>query len=121
MTRALADIQHSLPKPYYSTGLGGAYIGNSLKLMAQLPDDCIDLIVTSPPYALQLQKPYGNEAPEHWVDWFMPFALQIRRILKPKGSFVLNVGGAWKKGIPAKTTYQYEILVELCKERSDGL
>lgn len=114
----IAAIRSALPKPYYSTGLGSTYLGDSRKLMARLPNECIDLIVTSPPYALQSKKPYGNESPERWVDWFMPFVHEMRRILKPQGSLVLNIGGSWKKGSPVKNIYLYELLVDLCSDRN---
>ena len=69
--------------------------------MQGLPDGEIDLVVTSPPYALHFKKEYGNADQKQYVAWFLPFAREIRRILRPEGSFVLNVGGAWTPGAPS--------------------
>ena len=72
--------------------------------------------MTSPPFALQRKKRYGNKAPIEYVDWFIPFAEEFKRILKPTGSLVIHIGGSWVKGRPEKSLYQYELLVKLCKE-----
>jgi site-specific DNA-methyltransferase (cytosine-N4-specific) len=101
-------------EPYYSTALGAAYLGDSLKIMKNLPKNSVDLIMTSPPFALQRQKKYGNMNAGDYVRWFMPFAEEFKRILKPRGSLVIHIGGSWLKGKPAKTVYQYELLVKLC-------
>jgi DNA modification methylase len=65
--------------------------GDSRREMARLPDASIDLIVTSPPYADSRKKTYGGIAPDDYVKWFLPFSEQMLRILKPQGSFVLNI------------------------------
>ena len=83
-------------KPYYKTHLGRAYVGDTLDLIKHIPDNMINLIVTSPPYGLRNKKEYGNADPEVYVNWFMPFAEQFKRVLKPTGSFVLNIGGSWE-------------------------
>ncbi|MDE0141618.1 MAG: site-specific DNA-methyltransferase [Caldilineaceae bacterium] len=69
---------------------------------------------TSPPYALLRAKEYGNEPEHKYVQWFRPFAKQIYRILKPTGSLILNLGGAWKPGAPVRSLYQYQLLIDLC-------
>src|SRR5215471_236057 len=75
----------------YQTALGVAYVSNSLTLMRRLPSSSIQAVVTSPPYALHFKKEYGNVDKSKYVDWFLPFAAEIKRILKPDGSFVLNI------------------------------
>lgn len=107
---------HLSTKPIYQTELGAAYCGDSLKLMEELPDESIDLVVTSPPYALHFKKEYGNADQKDYVEWILPFAQQIRRILKPSGSFVLNLGGAWQPGAPIRSLYQFKVLLALCEE-----
>ena len=102
-------------KPYYKTRFGKAFVGDTLDLIKHIPDDSIDLIVTSPPYGLRDKKEYGNADPEVYVNWFMPFAEQFKRILKPTGSFVLNIGGSWELGKPTRSIYQFRLLLELCK------
>lgn len=104
------------PNPLYSTSLGSLYCADSLELMSQIESDSVDLVVTSPPYALHFKKEYGNANQNDYVDWFLPFAREIRRILKPTGSFVLNIGGAWQPGSPTRSLYHYRLLLALCDE-----
>ncbi len=103
-------------KPYYHTNRGEAYLGDSLRLMKFVPNDSIDLIITSPPFALTRQKEYGNKAEEEYIDWFLEFAKEFYRILKPDGSLVVDLGGAYLPGHPVRSIYQYELLVRLCRE-----
>ena len=104
-------------KPYYRTDLGGAYLGDSLELMKKIPDDSIDLILTSPPFALTRQKEYGNKQEEEYIDWFLQFSQEFYRIMKDEGSLVIDLGGAYIPGFPIRSIYQYELLVRLCKEQ----
>ena len=100
-------------RPFFSTEFGGAYLGDARELMAELPSRSVQLVLTSPPYALQQPKEYSNVSPDEYIDWFMPFAKQILRILKDDGSFVLNIGGSWDSGKPVRSTYQFELLLSL--------
>lgn len=102
-------------KPHYVTSLGEAWVGDSRKLLREIEDCSIDLVVTSPPYGLVKKKEYGNESQEDYVRWFRPFARQIHRVLKPTGSFVLNVAGAWQKGMPTRSLYPYRLILDLCE------
>ncbi|MGH7951745.1 MAG: DNA-methyltransferase [Limisphaerales bacterium] len=105
-----------LTKTYFETDYGKAFWGDSLELMKELPNESINLVVTSPPFALTRKKAYGNKEDHEYVEWFMPFADEIRRILKEDGSFVLDLGGAYRKGTPTRSLYQYELLIKLCNE-----
>jgi site-specific DNA-methyltransferase (cytosine-N4-specific) len=102
--------------PYYRTEQGEAYLGDSLHLMAQLPDKSVQLIITSPPFALTRKKEYGNKSAEEYVDWFMAFGREFRRILTDTGSLVIDLGGAYLPGTPVRAIYQFELLVRMCKE-----
>jgi len=102
--------------PLYRRSFGAAYLGDSLDLMKHIPDSSIDLIVTSPPFALTSKKEYGNESSEDYVEWFMQFGRHFHRILSDTGSFVLDLGGAYLPGYPVRSLYQYELLLRLCKE-----
>jgi site-specific DNA-methyltransferase (cytosine-N4-specific) len=102
-------------KPFYKTRFGKAFLCDSLDMLKEIPDDSISLIITSPPYGLRKKKEYGNADPEEYIKWFMPFAKEFLRILKPDGSFVLNIGGGWERGKPTRSLYQFELLIELCK------
>lgn len=79
---------HIQPEPIYKTELGALFCADSLEFMQSLPDDSIDLVLTSPPYALHFKKEYGNASQEDYVAWFLPFAREIERIIKPSGSFI---------------------------------
>ena len=100
----------------YSTACGTAYQGDSLDLLAGLDDDAVDLIVTSPPFPLLRQKAYGNESQDEYVDWLLGFGREARRVLKPTGSFVLDLGGTYQRGIPVRSLYQYKVLLRFCDE-----
>jgi len=103
-------------EPYYTTEFGAAYLGDALDLMKLLRPNSVDLIMTSPPFALQRKKEYGNVEASNYIKWFGPFAEEFRRIVKPTGSLVIHIGGSWIKGKPVKSFYQYELLVTLCKD-----
>jgi len=102
--------------PVYLTQLGKAWCGDSLELLREVPDQSVDLVLTSPPFALQRQKEYGNESEEKYVDWLLRFAEPIRRVLKDSGSFVVDLGGAYQSGRPTRSLYNYRVLIRLCDE-----
>ena len=83
----------ALPEPLYTTHYGAAYVGDALDLLQALPDESIDLVLTSPPFALQRQKEYGNVDQDEYVDWLLSFTSEIKRVLKSTSSFVLDLGG----------------------------
>lgn len=113
----MTDIKNGMtPNLFYSTPLGQAYLGDSLSFLPTIESDSIDLILTSPPFALKRKKEYGNEDEERYVDWFMGFANELHRILKPEGSFVLDLGGSYMPGFPVRSIYMFELLVRLVKE-----
>jgi DNA modification methylase len=107
---------HSQSEPVYTTELGALFCGDSLEFMRQMPDDSVDLVLTSPPYALHFKKEYGNADQQEYVAWLIPFAREIKRIIKPSGSFVLNLGGAWKPGLPIRSLYHYRVLLALADD-----
>jgi len=104
-------------EPAYTTDYGKAYCGDSRNLLGALPDESVNLVITSPPFALRRKKAYGNVSAAEYIDWFWPFAEQIRRILKRDGSFVLDIGGSWNKGEPTRSLYHFELLIKLCGEK----
>lgn len=105
-----------LPNPLYTTNYGTAYVGDSLVLLDQIEDDSIDLVLTSPPFALQRKKTYGNVEQEDYVDWLFEFCKKIYKILSPTGSFVLDLGGVYQSKRPVRSLYNYRILIKLCDE-----
>jgi len=100
-------------KPFHRTSSGQAFLGDALEVMKHIPDESVNLIVTSPPFALHRKKDYGNEVAERYVDWFLQFAPDFQRILKKDGSLVIDIGGTWNKGFPTRSLYHFELLVAL--------
>jgi site-specific DNA-methyltransferase (adenine-specific) len=79
--------------------------------LRHLPAESVDLIVTSPPYADQRKGTYGGTPPDKYVDWFMPRAAQFYRILKPTGSFILNIKERVTDG--QRDTYVLDLILKL--------
>ena len=113
------EIAAELPQPCYRTGHGSAYLGDALDLISRVPDSCVNLIVTSPPFALNKKKPYGNVSADKYIGWFRPFADEFHRVLTEDGSLVIHVGGSWEKGRPTRSLYHLELLVDLCRNGGD--
>lgn len=101
---------------YYTTQNGVALKGNSLELMKKMPNSSVNLILTSPPFALTRKKEYGNKQEDEYIEWFLEFVKEFKRIITEDGSIVIDLGGAYKKGFPVRSIYQYELLVRICKE-----
>lgn len=99
--------------PLYTTRYGMAFLGDSLDYLRQLPDASIDLIMTSPPFALKRKKEYGNVHATEYIDWFMDFAVEFYRVLKDTGSLVIDIGGSWVRGQPTRSLYHFELISAL--------
>ena len=93
-----------LPAPVYLTDWGRAYCGDALELLEALPPESVDLVMTSPPFALQRTKSHGNADQSEYVDWLFQFAAPIHRVLKASGSLVIDLGGAYQKGTPIRSS-----------------
>src|SRR2546426_3779608 len=65
--------------------------GDSLSVLREMPANFVDLIVTSPPYADSRKKTYGGIHPDKYVEWFSPISAELKRVLKPNGTFILNI------------------------------
>lgn len=105
-----------IEQPYYATAVGKAFLGDSLELMRLFPDGSVNLVMTSPPFALVYKKAYGNKDQHEYVEWFCRYASEVFRLLPDDGSFVIDIGGAWNKGTPTRSLYQYKLLITLCEE-----
>jgi DNA modification methylase len=105
--------------PYYRTERGAAYLGDAPELLSVLDDETIDLIITSPPFALVRQKRYRLSTDfmdaKDYLKWFLPIAQQFHRVLRKDGSLVLHIGGSWNPGYPTKSLYNFELLLKLCE------
>ncbi len=102
--------------PSYHTPLGAAYCGDAQELLGQLPNNSIDLVVTSPPFALQRQKAYGNKDQAEYIDWLLGFCSLAKQKLRDGGSFVLDLGGAYQKNVPVRSLYNFRVLIRLCDD-----
>lgn len=100
-----------------STPLGSILHGDSLEYMHHVAEPAsVNLVMTSPPFGLVRKKSYGNEDADAYCEWFRPFAEGINRVLRDDGSLVIDIGGAWKPGIPTRSLYHFKLLLMLCEE-----
>lgn len=95
----------------YTTSLGTQLSGDSLALLAELPAETVDLFITSPPFPLLRKKAYGNEDQQRYVAWLSEFAKLARDALKPTGSLVIDIGGAYQRGLPVRSLHQFRALL----------
>lgn len=85
--------------------------GDCLEVLKKIESNSIDLIVTSPPYSDQRKNTYGGIHPDNYVEWFLPISEQLRRVLKPTGSFILNIKEKVYKG--ERHTYVLELIIAM--------
>ena len=90
------------------------HFGDCLDVMRTIPDNSVDLIVTSPPYADARRHTYGGVSTDEYVDWFCERAVEMYRILTPTGSFVLNIKEKAVDG--ERHTYVIELILALKRE-----
>jgi len=90
------------------------YLGDSKEQLKFLPDNSVDLIVTSPPYADQRKSTYGGIRPDNYVEWFLPISKQLFRVLEPTGTFILNIKEKVVDG--ERSTYVMELILAMRKQ-----
>ena len=90
------------------------YCGDSREQLGYLPDNSVDLIVTSPPYADQRKNIYGGIHPDRYVEWFLPISAELLRVLKPSGTFILNIKEKVLNG--ERSTYVMELILAMRKQ-----
>lgn len=110
------DLAHLVTnhKTAHHPALDTIYWNDALTTLKTFEDNTIDLIVTSPPYADQRKKTYGGIKPDEYVDWFKPITAELLRVMKPTGSFVLNIKERVVKG--ERHTYVLELILEMRKQ-----
>ena len=104
---------YSVNKDMYKSSIS-LYLGDCKDELKKIPDNSVDLIFTSPPYADQRKKTYGGIHPDKYVEWFLPIAEQLKRVLKPTGTFVLNIKEKVIEG--ERSTYVLELILALQKQ-----
>jgi site-specific DNA-methyltransferase (cytosine-N4-specific) len=85
-------------------------------MLSGIPDGKVNLIMTSPPYALTKAKAYGNVTASEYRNWFAKFVPEFKRVLADDGSLVINIGGAWEAGRPTRSVYHYALLLDLVND-----
>ena len=89
-------------------------LGDCCEKLKEIEDNSIDLIFTSPPYADQRKNTYGGIHPDKYVEWFLPISLELYRVLKPTGTFILNIKERVVNG--ERHTYVIELILEMRKQ-----
>jgi site-specific DNA-methyltransferase (adenine-specific)/site-specific DNA-methyltransferase (cytosine-N4-specific) len=90
------------------------YLGDCNSELKKLPENSVDLIITSPPYADQRKGTYGGIHPDRYVEWFLPISKELLRVLKPTGTFILNIKEKVVEG--ERSTYVMELILEMRKQ-----
>lgn len=90
------------------------YLGDSKIELLNIPENTVDLVVTSPPYANQRKSTYGGIHPDEYVEWMLPITEQLFRVLKPSGTFILNIKEKVVNG--QRSTYVLELILEMKKQ-----
>jgi site-specific DNA-methyltransferase (adenine-specific)/site-specific DNA-methyltransferase (cytosine-N4-specific) len=99
---------------YMSEVVTNIILGDSKDKLSELKDNSVDLIITSPPYADQRKNTYGGITPEKYVEWFLPISKELLRVIKPTGTFILNIKEKVVEG--ERHTYVLELILALRKQ-----
>ena len=87
------------------------YLGDCKEQLQHIASDSVDLVVTSPPYTNQRSDTYGGVTPDDYVEWFLPIADELQRVLKPTGTFILNIKERVVHG--ERHTYVLELILAM--------
>ena len=101
-------------KELVSLELNKVYLGDCAEILRTIPSGTINLIVTSPPYADNRKSTYGGVPIKKYVDWFLPISLELKRVLHPRGSFVLNIKERAVNG--ERQTYVIELILGMKRQ-----
>lgn len=97
-----------------SLPLNSIICGDCEKVLKTFPENCINLIVTSPPYADRRKKTYGGIHPDKYVEWFLPKSKEFLRVLKEDGTFILNIKERVVDG--ERHTFVLKLIIEMRKQ-----
>ena len=90
------------------------FLGDAATQLSSIEEASVNLIVTSPPYADQRKTTYGGIAPDDYVEWFIPISSELKRVLKPDGTFILNIKEKVVDG--ERSTYVMELILAMRKQ-----
>jgi len=102
--------------PLYASDLGAAWCADSKGWLASLEDGSVDLALTSPPFALLRPKAYGNKIEDDYLEWLLGFMAALAPKLRDSGSAVIDLGGAYVRGMPVRTLVPWKFLIRVCEE-----
>jgi DNA modification methylase len=88
--------------------------GDCVAVLPEIPSESVDLVVTSPPYADRRKNSYGGIHPDQYVEWFLPISAELKRVLKPDGTFILNIKEKAVDG--ERHTYVLELILEMRRQ-----
>ena len=114
MDRLLSEYTHD--QIVYRTQQGTQLTGDSREMLRNIPDTSVDLLITSPPFPLLRMKAYGNQDQTEYVDWLVEFVQLAHPKLKETGSLVVDLGGAYKRGVPVRSLHQFRFVVKVVDE-----
>ena len=114
MSVSFASLETMAKPVVHSCGSAMLYLGDCREILTSLPSSSVDLVVTSPPYADRRKSSYGGIVPDNYVAWFLPVAEQLFRVLKPSGTFVLNIKEKVYNG--ERHTFVLELILALRKQ-----
>ena len=105
----MSNGHHASGRPRFP--LDQVVLGDAARVLKSFPDESIDFIFTSPPYGDNRKRTYKGPKFDEYVDWFIPIAAELQRVLKHDGSFVLNIKERADKG--ERQTYVLELILAL--------
>ncbi|GMO60938.1 MAG: hypothetical protein Ta2D_06700 [Rickettsiales bacterium] len=109
-----ALLNYDIYENKFITKNNEVYCGNCLEVLKEFENNSIDLIITSPPYADQRKNTYGGIHPDKYVEWFLPIAEELKRVLKSTGSFILNIKEKAVNG--ERHIYVLELIIAMRKQ-----
>lgn len=105
-----------MTKTVFKSEHGKIIHADSMKFLHSLKDNSIDLIITSPPFALTREKAYGNKKGDDYLIWIEEYGSIFYQKLKDTGSLVLDFGGSWEEGKPTRNLHQFKIPIIFCEK-----
>jgi site-specific DNA-methyltransferase (adenine-specific) len=110
----MAEIKNQRKPQSLALQVDKIILGDCLDVIKTLPPESVDLIITSPPYADNRKKSYKGIPTGQYVQWFLPVSYELKRVLKPEGSFVLNIKE--RTANSERQTYVLELILEMRKQ-----
>jgi len=105
-----------MSETYFNSDFGKIVHADSLSVLQNIEPKSVEMIMTSPPFGLVRKKEYGNVDADDYIDWFRNFGKLFKKVLKDEGSLVIDIGGAWNKGLPTRSLYHFKLLIMLCED-----